>query len=81
MNLKLQQAYFNELENRYSLQKVRRYKVVLQDFFGSCKKLFNEISVDDIREWMGNMTAYGLKPRSIQIEGKCNQIVLSSFDG
>lgn len=68
MNLKLQQAFFNDHQARFSPETIRSYKIALTQFFSFCQKDYHEVQARDIRDWLASMSEMGLKPRSIQMK-------------
>lgn len=68
MNLKIQQAFFDDHQARFSRETIRSYRIALKQFFSFCEINFDEVIADDIRNWLIFMGEKGLSSRTIQLK-------------
>ena len=68
MNFDDRQSFFRDHHARFSPETNRVYKIALNQFFLFCPKDSEDVTVNDIRNWLENMSEKDLKPRSIQLK-------------
>jgi site-specific recombinase XerD len=68
MNEDVLASFFEDHQSRFSKETIRSYRLSLKQFFGFCRKNYNEVKASDIRAWLASMEEKGLKKRSIHIK-------------
>ena len=68
MNLKIQEAFFDDHRARFSSETIRSYTLALNQFFTFCPKNIIDVKASDVRAWLASMEEQGLKPRSIHLK-------------
>jgi integrase/recombinase XerC len=68
MNEKIIHAFFQDHYARFSAETIRSYRITLNKFFDYCGKNYNEIQLNDVRDWVASLIHTGLKPRTIRLK-------------